>query len=54
MKRSTFELGLKVKPVRASKYFWQKSTLGKSENLGSLNEIKLKSKKRGDQTILIV
>ena len=52
--RSTFELGLKVKPVRASKYFWQKSTLGKRENLDSLNDIKLKSKKRGDQTILIV
>ena len=54
MKRSTFELGLKVKPVRTSKYFWQISTLGKRENLGSLNDIKLKSKKRGDQTILIV
>ena len=54
MKRSTFELGLKVKPVRASKYFWQISTSGKRENLGSLNDIKLKSKKRGDQTILIV
>ena len=52
MKRSTFELGLKVKPVRASKYFWQISTSGKSENLGSLNDFKLKSKKRGDRTTL--